>query len=95
VYAHCAAARDTLRYREVRMAAIDRNEGQPDHGIAWIDALTDAECMEVFWLYVDQPEAFLAAHPPQLLGAAMRLALHDVARTYGIEPRPADAARVR
>jgi hypothetical protein len=42
---------------------------------SWIDALSDEECMEIFWLYVDPPEPFLEAHPPQLLGAAMRYAL--------------------
>lgn len=47
---------------------------------AWIEAMTDAECMEVFWLYVDQPESFLAKYPPQLLGAAMRRALREIAR---------------
>jgi hypothetical protein len=45
----------------------------------WIDDLTDEQCMEIFWLYVDPPEPFLAAHPPALLGQAMRLALKRVA----------------
>ena len=45
----------------------------------WIDELTDEQCMEIFWLYVDPPEPFLAAHPPALLGQAMRLALKRVA----------------
>ncbi len=47
--------------------------------LAWIDALTDAECQEVFWLYVDPPEPFLAKYPPRLLGAAMRRALREIA----------------
>ena len=34
--------------------------------------------MEVFWLYVDPPEPFLATHPPALLGAAMRYALKAI-----------------
>ena len=46
---------------------------------AWIDALTDEQCMEIFWLYVDPPEPFLEAHPPALLGKAMRYALRQVA----------------
>ena len=45
---------------------------------SWIDELTDEQCMEIFWLYVDPPEPFLAAHPPELLGAAMRHALRQV-----------------
>ena len=44
----------------------------------WIDELTDAQCMEVFWLYVDPPEPFLQRHPPALLGAALRYALRAV-----------------
>jgi hypothetical protein len=56
--------------------------GVPPEG-SWIDAMTDAECMDVFSLYVDPPEPFLAAHPPALLGAAMRRALHEVARANG------------
>jgi hypothetical protein len=35
--------------------------------------------MAVFWLYVEQPESFLEAHSPELLGAAMRYALRAVA----------------
>ena len=35
--------------------------------------------MEIFWLYVDPPEPFLEAHPPALLGQAMRYALKQVA----------------
>ena len=45
----------------------------------WIDDLTDQQCMEIFWLYVDPPEPFLEAHPPELLGMAMRYALKEVA----------------
>ena len=45
----------------------------------WIDELTDSQCMEIFWLYVDHPEEFLARHPPPLLGRAMREALRQVA----------------
>ena len=48
-------------------------------GVDWIDELSDEECMEIFWLYVDPPEPFLAAHPPALLGQAMRYALKQVA----------------
>jgi hypothetical protein len=48
--------------------------------LAWIDAMTDDQCMEVFWLYVDPPEPFLARYPPQLLGAAMRRALREIAQ---------------
>ena len=48
-------------------------------GLDWIDELSDEQCMEIFWLYVDPPEPFLAAHPPALLGQAMRYALKQVA----------------
>jgi hypothetical protein len=51
-------------------------------GTAWIDDLTDAQCMEVFWLYVDPPEEFLQRHPPALLGRALRFALKQVAARY-------------
>ena len=49
------------------------------HGTRWIDELSDEACMEIFWLYVDPPEPFLEAHPPALLGQAMRYALRQVA----------------
>ena len=42
---------------------------------SWIDELTDEQCMEVFWLYVDPPEPFLERYPPELLGKALRYAL--------------------
>ena len=48
-------------------------------GTAWIDELSDEQCMEIFWLYVDPPEPFLEGHPPALLGQAMRYALKLVA----------------
>ena len=48
-------------------------------GTDWIDELTDSQCMEVFWLYVDPPEEFLERHRPELLGAAMRWALKQIA----------------
>lgn len=51
----------------------------PDgRGADWIEELTDSQCMEIFWLYVDPPEEFLQAHPAPLLGAAMRHALREV-----------------
>jgi len=56
------------------------NSLHPDQPPAdWIDRLTDEQCMEIFWLYVDPPEPFLAAYPPALLGSAMRYALRRVA----------------
>ena len=45
----------------------------------WIDEISDEQCMEIFWLYVDPPEPFLESHPPALLGQAMRYALKQVA----------------
>ena len=50
-----------------------------DHGTEWIDQLTDEQCMEVFWLYVDPPEPFLQRYPPELLGSALRYALKLIA----------------
>lgn len=56
----------------------------PDfEGTDWIDTMPDDQCMEVFWLYVDPPEAFLAQHDPALLGAALRRALREVAAGTG------------
>ena len=52
-------------------------------GVAWIDAMTDEQCMEVFWLYVDPPEPFLQAYPPRLLGDALRFALKAVCGAAG------------
>lgn len=52
----------------------------PDElGADWIDEITDSQCMEVFWLYVDPPEPFLERFPPALLGRALRHALRQVA----------------
>ena len=62
-------------------------------GADWIDALTDEQCMEIFWLYVDPPEPFLAAHPPALLGQAMRYALREVARRERLPSAPPDPGR--
>ncbi|MGH7702510.1 MAG: hypothetical protein ACREMO_05420 [Gemmatimonadales bacterium] len=50
-----------------------------ENGFGWIDELTDEQCMEVFWLYVDPPEPFLQRYPPALLGQALRYALRAVA----------------
>lgn len=58
------------------MTDINPNESKCD----WIEELTDSQCMEIFWLYVDPPEEFLASHPPTLLGHAMRHALREVAQ---------------
>lgn len=62
-----------------------------DPGFDWIDELTDSQCMEVFWLYVDPPEPFLARYPPALLGRALRHALRQVAKqgtAAGVPPSP-------
>lgn len=47
-------------------------------GSDWIDDLTDDQCLEVFWLYVESPEEFFAKHPKALLGQALRYALRQV-----------------
>ena len=54
-----------------------------DDSGAWIDELTDEQCMEIFWLYVEPPEPFLERYPPALLGEAMRYALKAVALQAG------------
>ena len=51
-------------------------------GTDWIDQLSDEQCMEIFWLYVEPPEPFLERHSPALLGRAMRYALKAVARKF-------------
>ena len=51
---------------------------QAPPGPSWIDELSDVQCMEVFWLYVESPDEFLRSHPAPLLGAAMRHALRTV-----------------
>lgn len=56
---------------------------EPPDGTAWIDELSDEQCMEIFWLYVEAPEDFLRAHPAPLLGAAMRHALRLVVAGRG------------
>lgn len=62
----------------------------PDElGAEWIDEITDSQCMEVFWLYVDPPEPFLERFPPALLGRALRHALRQVA---GLIPPPTPRA---
>jgi len=62
-------------------ASSERVEGLTPvpQGTAWIDELTDEQCMEIFWLYVEPPEPFLERYPPALLGEAMRYALRAVA----------------
>ncbi len=55
---------------------------QEESGTEWIDELTDSQCMEVFWLYVDPPEPFLERFPPALLGRALRQALREVAGRF-------------
>jgi len=52
-------------------------------GEDWIEELSDEQCMEIFWLYVDPPEPFLQAYPPELLGQAMRYALKAVVTSQG------------
>ena len=66
------------------MGVVDEGRVTPEvRGTAWIDTLSDEQCMEIFWLYVDPPEPFLEAHPPALLGQAMRYALRQVFEATG------------
>jgi hypothetical protein len=56
-------------------------------GTDWIDQLTDDQCLEVFWLYLEKPEEFFAQHPAALLGQALRYALKAVVAEHGaLEP---------
>ena len=52
-------------------------------GSDWIDNLTDDECLEVFWLYLESPDEFFARYPKPLLGQALRYALRHVIATSG------------
>jgi hypothetical protein len=63
-------------------------QGPEANGIDWIDELSDEQCMEIFWLYVNLPEPFLEAHRPELLGQAMRFALREVAKSLGESGTP-------
>lgn len=47
-------------------------------GADWIDELTDDQCLEVLWLYLESPDDFFAKHPKPLLGQALRYALRRV-----------------
>ena len=58
-------------------------QGPETTGTEWIDELSDEQCMEIFWLYVDPPEPFLQSYPPELLGQAMRCAVREVTRSAG------------
>jgi hypothetical protein len=53
------------------------------NGTGWIDELTDDQCLEVLWLYLDDPDTFFAEHPKRLLGQALRYALKKVAEEAG------------
>ena len=54
-----------------------------ESGTDWIEELTDDQCLEVFWLYLEKPEEFFAQHPPALLGQALRYALKAVFAEHG------------
>jgi len=60
--------------------------------LSWIDSLTDEQCAEVFWLYVDPPEPFLNRYPRALLGQALRYALKEIARARPPAPQPPGSA---
>jgi hypothetical protein len=52
-------------------------------GSDWIEDLSDDECLEVLWLYLEEPEEFFARYPKPLLGQALRYALRAVIATTG------------
>ena len=52
-----------------------------ESGAAWIDDLTDDECLEVFWLYLESPEEFFGKYPKPLLAEALRYALRQIITT--------------
>ena len=64
-----------------------------ESGWAWIDELSDAQCMEIFWLYVDPPEPFLQRHAPELLGQALRRALRQVLTDSQVPPSSPTSTR--
>lgn len=60
--------------------------GEP--GADWINELSDDQCLEVFWLYVESPDEFFASHPKALLGQALRYALRKIATGPTTTPGP-------
>lgn len=57
-------------------------------GSDWIDDLTDDQCLEVFWLYLESPDEFFARYPKPLLGQALRYALRAVVEAHAQDARP-------
>ena len=52
-----------------------------ESGSAWIEELTDDQCLEVFWLYLESPEEFFGKYPKPLLAKALRYALRAIIAT--------------
>lgn len=59
-----------------------------ESGSAWIEDLTDDECLEVYWLYLEEPEAFFKKYPKPLLGQALRYALRALIQGEKSPPSP-------
>ncbi len=57
-----------------------------ERGSNWIDDLTDDQCLEVLWLYLENPDEFFARYPKPLLGQALRYALRAVWEAHGDTP---------
>ena len=56
-----------------------------ESGTAWIEDLTDDQCLEVFWLYLEAPEEFFGKYPKPLIAQALRYTLR---RLMTSEPHP-------
>ena len=60
-------------------------------GSDWIDDLTDDQCLEVYWLYLESPDEFFARYPKPLLGQALRYALREVMKESDAAGAPGTA----
>lgn len=51
-----------------------------ESGSDWIEDLTDDQCLEVYWLYLEEPAEFFKRYPKPLLGQALRYALRALSQ---------------
>jgi hypothetical protein len=59
-----------------------------ESGLAWIDDLTDDQCLEVYWLYLEEPDEFFKKYPKALLGQALRYALRALVQAGEADATP-------
>ena len=79
--ASCCSAAPTTSEEDVHPDPTD------DTATDWIDDLTDDQCLEVFWLYLETPDEFFAKYPKPLLGYALRYALRMAIAARSPSPR--------